>query len=60
VTQLRVALERFGKQIVVLRQQKQDVEQAIDELTRTMAIVSGMLRDREAQESGEVAREAAE
>ena len=59
VTQLRVALDRFAKQIAVLRQQKQDVEQAIEELTRTMDIVSGMLRDREGQDS-ETAREAAE
>ena len=59
VTQLRVALDRFAKQIAVLRQQKQDVEQAIEELTRTMDIVSGMLRDREGQDSA-TAREAAE
>jgi DNA-binding transcriptional MerR regulator len=59
VTQLRVALDRFANQIAVLRQQKQDVEQAIEELTRTMEIVSGMLRDREGQESA-TAREAAE
>ena len=59
VTQLRVALARFAKQIAVLRQQKQDVEQAIEELTRTMEIVSGMLRDREGQDSA-MAREAAE
>jgi DNA-binding transcriptional MerR regulator len=55
VTQLRVALDRFGKQIAVLRQQKQDVEQAIDELTRTMDIVSGMLRDREGRPPSEEA-----
>jgi len=60
VTQLRVALDRFAKQIAVLRQQKQDVEQAIEELTRTMDIVSGMLRDREGQDSDATAREAAE
>ena len=59
VTQLRVALDRFAKQIALLRQQKQDVEQAIEELTRTMDIVSGMLRDREGQDSA-TAREAAE
>ena len=59
VTQLRVALDRFANQIAVLRQQKQDVEQAIEELTRTMEIVSGMLRDREGQDSA-TAREAAE
>ncbi|HSG95357.1 MAG TPA: MerR family DNA-binding protein, partial [Afifellaceae bacterium] len=47
-TQLRVALERFERQIGVLRQQKQDIEQAIEELTRTMDIVAGMLKQREA------------
>ena len=59
VTQLRVALDRFAKQVAVLRQQKQDVEQAIEELTRTMEIVSGMLRDREGQDSAMTGREAA-
>jgi DNA-binding transcriptional MerR regulator len=48
VTQLKVALDKFGKQVAVLEQQKRDIEQAIDELTQTMAVVSGMLRDREA------------
>ena len=38
----------FPQQIDALQQQKQDVEQAIEELTRTMSIVSGMLQDREA------------
>jgi DNA-binding transcriptional MerR regulator len=55
VTQLRVALEKFGSQVAVLRQQKQDVEQAIDELTRTMEIVSGMLREREGRPAREQA-----
>ena len=50
VTQLKVALAKFDKQITLLRQQKQDIEQAIDELSRTMEVVSGMLRDREAGE----------
>ena len=45
---MKVALGRFDKQIAVLRQQKRDIEQAIDELTRTMEVVSGMLRNREA------------
>ncbi len=57
VTQLRVALARFAKQIGLLRQQKRDIEQAIDELTRTMEVVAGMLHDREASE---IPREAAE
>ena len=49
-TQLRVSLERFESQIDILQQQKQDIEQAIDELTRTMDIVAGMLKEREAAE----------
>jgi DNA-binding transcriptional MerR regulator len=48
ITQLRVALDKFNSQITLLRQQKQDIEQAIEELTRTMEVVSGMLRDRQA------------
>ncbi len=60
VTQLRVALDRFGKQVAVLRQQKQDVEQAIEELSRTMQVVAGMLREREGRESGETLADAAE
>lgn len=47
VTQLKVALTRFSDQIELLRRQKHDIEQAIDELTRTMDVVAGMLRDRE-------------
>ncbi len=48
-TQLRVALDRFQSQIDVLKSQKVDIEQAIDELTRTMDVVSGMLEERTAQ-----------
>lgn len=47
-TQLKVALEKFQNQIDVLKQQKQDIEQAIDELSRTMDVVSGMLDERKA------------
>lgn len=45
-TQLKVALEKFQSQIDVLKQQKLDIEQAIDELTHTMDVVSGMLEER--------------
>jgi DNA-binding transcriptional MerR regulator len=45
-TQLKVALEKFQNQIDVLKQQKLDIEQAIDELTHTMDVVSGMLEER--------------
>ncbi len=50
VTQLRVALDRFTQQINVLRQQREDVDQAIADLERTVAVVSGMLREKEKSE----------
>ena len=59
VIQLKVALDKFNRQISLLREQKRDIEQAIDELTRTMEVVSGMLRNREALEPAGVS-EAAE
>ncbi|SEQ63802.1 DNA-binding transcriptional regulator, MerR family [Faunimonas pinastri] len=45
--QLQLALERFSGQIAVLEQQKLEVEQAIEELTRTTRLIEGMLRDKE-------------
>jgi len=60
VTQLKVALDKFERQAALLRQQKRDVEQAIDELTRTIAVIGGMLRDREAAAGDEAPAEAAE
>jgi DNA-binding transcriptional MerR regulator len=59
ITHLQVALDRFNRQIDVLRQQKTDIEQAIEELSRTVDIVSGMLRDRQAPVT-EIPLEAAE
>lgn len=47
-TQLRVALKRFEGQIEHLRRQKQDIEQAIGELTRTTHVIAGLLSAREA------------
>jgi DNA-binding transcriptional MerR regulator len=58
--QLRVALAKFGRQIEVLRRQKEDIEQAIQELMRTMHILADMLRDREGGGAQEPKREAAE
>ena len=46
--QLEMALRRFSDQIEALKRHKGDVEQAIEELTRTMSIVSGMLQAVEA------------
>lgn len=47
--QLKVSLKRFNEQIDLLQKQKKDVEQAIDELSRTVSIVEGMLAEKEAQ-----------
>jgi DNA-binding transcriptional MerR regulator len=60
VSQLKVAAAKFARQIELLRQQKRDIEQAIQELTRTVDIVSGMLRDRERENASEVLLDAAE
>ena len=50
VFQLRHALKRFEEQVALLKCHRSDVDQAIDELSRTMSIVSGMLHAREAEE----------
>ncbi|PTW62110.1 DNA-binding transcriptional MerR regulator [Breoghania corrubedonensis] len=50
VVQLRVALDKFNEQIDVLKQQKSHIEQAIDELSRTVEVVSGMLKQKESAE----------
>jgi DNA-binding transcriptional MerR regulator len=59
-TQLKVALDKFEGQIALLRQQKQDIEQAIEELTRTTRVISGMLHERQTAGSAQAPREAAE
>lgn len=46
-TQLKVSLKRFNEQIALLQKQKQDVEQAIEELSRTVTIVENMLNEKE-------------
>jgi DNA-binding transcriptional MerR regulator len=45
--QLSAALDAFRRQIDALRRQKADIELAIAELTRTMEVVSGMLRNQQ-------------
>eukprot|EP01037_Dinobryon_pediforme_P024458 gene24458-26261_t len=45
--QLQLALSKFQEQIGLLELQKRDIEQAIDELKRTVEIVSGMLKARD-------------
>lgn len=47
LTQLKVAQKKFVEQLGNLEEQKRDVERAIAELTRTVDIVSGMIRARE-------------
>lgn len=49
VTQMRVALDKFREQIAHLETQKRDIEQAIEELQRTVEIVSGILREKESR-----------
>jgi len=48
-TQLKVSLKRFNEQIALLEKQKQDVEQAIGELSQTVMIVEGILAEKENQ-----------
>jgi DNA-binding transcriptional MerR regulator len=48
--QLKVALSRFEEQISLLKQQRLDIDQAIGELQRTCDVVSGMLKQKEAEE----------
>jgi len=47
---LQAAVEGFSRQIEVLKRRRNDLDQAIAELTRTESIVAGMLRSREAME----------
>lgn len=51
VTQLRVALDKFGDRIEHLEKQKVDIERAIADLKRTREIVHGMLKDRESKDA---------
>ena len=48
VAQLEVALGRFNEQISVLERQKKDIEQALSELKRTTAVMSGLLKEKQA------------
>ena len=48
VLQMRLALRKFNEQIDVLERQKVDIEQALDELRRTVDVVAGLLRQKEA------------
>ncbi|KZL18921.1 HTH-type transcriptional regulator ZntR [Pseudovibrio axinellae] len=48
VTQLEVALQRFQEQIRVLEGQRGNIDEAIDDLQRTVDIVEGMLQEKKA------------
>ena len=47
VTQLRVAVARFDKQLADLTVQREALDQAIEQLSRTKDVVAGMLREKE-------------
>lgn len=47
--QLRTALARFEAQVAELKAQREAIDGAIEELTRTMGVIAGLLRDREAE-----------
>jgi DNA-binding transcriptional MerR regulator len=51
LTQLKVAQKKFSEQLDQLRVQKEEVERAIAELTRTLEIISGIVREREGKAS---------
>lgn len=49
-SQLIIARSRFMEQIELLEQQKQDIEQAVLELQRTVEVVSGMLKEKQVED----------
>lgn len=48
-SQLTLARSRFLEQIELLEQQKQDIEQAVLELQRTVEVVTGMLKEKQVE-----------
>lgn len=48
-SQLTLARSRFLEQIELLEQQKQDIEQAVVELQRTVEVVTGMLKEKQVE-----------
>ena len=53
VTQLRVAVARFDKQLADLTVQREALDQAIEQLSRTKDVVAGMLREKERDSAAE-------
>lgn len=49
ITQLQVAHDRFAGQIDILKAQRADIDEAIDELSRTVQMVADMLGQRRAR-----------
>ncbi|NEN93011.1 MAG: MerR family DNA-binding transcriptional regulator [Okeania sp. SIO3H1] len=47
LTQLRVACEKFNSQIENLKQQRDEIDQGIAELSRARDVVAGMLKEKE-------------
>lgn len=47
-TQLKVALDKFQGQVDILEAQRRDLDQAIDDLKRTVEVIAGLLRQKEA------------
>jgi len=50
IRQLEVALAKFDNQIAVLKRQRDEIDQAINELSGTMQIVRGMLNEKQMKE----------
>lgn len=55
LTQLRVASVKLRERLAALTRQRAEVDQTIAELERTCDIVDGMLKDRQARQSGAAA-----
>ena len=51
VPQMRAALAKFNEQIAILERQKFDIEQALEELRRTVSVVDGLIRQKETRGS---------
>jgi DNA-binding transcriptional MerR regulator len=51
LTQLRVSSTKFRERLEALRKQRLELEDAISDLEKTITVVDGMLREREAAEA---------
>lgn len=55
LTQLRVASTKMRERLEALRKQRVEIEEAITDLERTIGVVDGMLKEREAGSAAKVA-----